>query len=124
MEKKPKSTINIAKEIAPVLGSRDLANNLKKAILQTKTKLVDLDFSEVDFISRSAAHALLSLKEDLLRLPSRKKEIAFINANNYITEMFRIVAANRALPKKRKPHFKPKKVSIESLIKTSAPCSC
>jgi len=114
MEKNNPTTINIAQKIAPVISSRDIIDILESAILKTRTKLVNLDFSDVEFISRSSAHALLSMKEDLRRKLLNKKEIFFVNTNENIKTMFRAIAANRAVPK-AKPSFKPKKLSINSL---------
>ena len=68
------------------------------------------------FVSRSAAHELLAIKEDVQRKFLKKKEIAFVNTNKDITEMFRIVAANRAVPKSQEPQFEPQHVTIQSLI--------
>ena len=115
MSKKIKSTINIAKFIAPIVSSRDTVDRLKDAIKKINTELVDLDFREVEFISRSAAHELLLIKEDFKQRLLNRKNISFVNTNDNVKEMLRIVAANRALPKYRKPEFKAKRVKVESL---------
>lgn len=99
--------------MATILSSRDLINNLKTSVLKADAKAVDLDFAEVEFISRSAAHALLIMKEDLCRKLLNKKEVNFINANKDVENMLRIVAANRALPKK-KAEFSAERVDIKS----------
>lgn len=110
MKNEHKSTIKMAEALATIISSRDLIDNLKIAILKADAKLVDLDFSEVEFVSRSAAHALLVMKEDLR---NNKKEAYFINANENVENMLRTVAANRALPKK-KPDFHAERVDIKS----------
>ncbi len=115
MKTDSKNTINIAIEIAAVIGSRDLVNNLKKVIKKIDANRVFLDFSEVEFVSRSAAHALLLIKEDSRRKFFGKKEIAFINANSDVEKMLRIVAANLALPKRSKVDFKAERINIKSL---------
>lgn len=115
MSQKIKSTINVAKFIAPIVSSRDIVERLKYAIKKANTELVDLDFREVEFISRSAAHELLLIKEDFKQNRFCRKNISFVNTNNNIKEMLRIVAANRALPKYRKPEFKAERVNVESL---------
>lgn len=114
MKENEKTIINIAKEVAPIISSRDITDVLEGIILKAKTKLVNLDFSDVEFISRSAAHAMLLMKDNLCRKLLNKKEIYFINTNNDTQTMFRAIAANRALPKK-KPDFKPKKISITTI---------
>lgn len=117
MKKELKNTINAAKIIAPIIGSRDSIDRLRKAVINAKSKLVDLDFKDVEFISRSAAHELLIMKEDLRRrLLRQKKEVVYTNTNKDVTEMFRIVAANRAVPKTVKPKDKLERVDIVSLF--------
>ncbi|MFA5249024.1 MAG: STAS domain-containing protein [Candidatus Paceibacterota bacterium] len=108
-----KAQLNMAELIAPMISSRDVVDILKKAIKKTKSRSVDFDFSEVRFVSRSAAHALLMLKEEL---NSQEIEINFINTQNAVKDMIRIVAANRAVPKKEKVKFNPKIISINSLL--------
>ena len=110
-----KSVINVAKAIAVIVGSRDLVDQMEKAILKTRTKLVHLDFSEVEFVSRSATHSLLVMKENFSRKTLNKKELSFVNANKDVEKMFRVVAANRALPKKKTADFNPEKIDISSL---------
>lgn len=115
MKNEPKKIIKMAKYFAPVISSRDITDSLESAILKSKSKIVDLDFSDVEFISRSAAHALLSMKEILQRRVVKKKEISFVNANEEVKEMLRIIAANRALPK-GKPRFEAERINITKII--------
>ena len=106
-------SINIANLLAPIISSRDIIAILEKSIKKTDSRSVNLDFIKVKFISRSAAHALLLMKERL----QAKKELSFINTNEDITNMLRIVAANRIVPKSQKPRFNPEKTNIDSLLK-------
>lgn len=102
MVKKTKTiNIDVAKNLAPIVGSRDVVSSLKTTIEKAYAKAINLDFSAVEFVSRSAAHELLVLKEKLNKSFLRKKVINFINASDNVTEMFRTVAANRALPKSK-----------------------
>ncbi len=114
MEKELTTIIQIAKVLAPIVGSRDVVDLLRTPALNSSTKLVVLSFQDVEFISRSAAHELLLIKEEL-RL--KNKELIFDNTNKDITEMLRVVAANRALPKTEKPKFTAEKIDINSLLK-------
>ncbi|MDD5430904.1 MAG: STAS domain-containing protein [Candidatus Pacebacteria bacterium] len=114
MNKKSKVVIKIAKVLAPILGSRDIIDSLKSRVLESDVKSVVLDFKNVQFASRSAAHELLLIQEEVSQ---KNKELSFENTNDDITKMLRIVAANRALPKHEKPHFKPEKIDINSLRK-------
>lgn len=114
MDKKEKIVINIANILAPMISSRDTIALVRQAVDQTKTESVDLDFKDVEFISRSAAHELLNMKEDFLRAHF-KIEISFINTSPNVTEMLRVISANRAVPKDEVSSFNPKETSIESL---------
>lgn len=109
--------IDIAKSLAPIVGSRDVVSNLKKVIEKAHAKIVNLDFSKVEFVSRSAAHELLVLKEKLNKSFFRKKTIVFISASDNVTEMFRTVAANRALPKPKEDVLEIQTIDVESLSK-------
>lgn len=109
MEKENKKTIKIAQIMAPIVSSRDLLNNiLVKIITETDSRVIDFDFINVEFISRSAAHALLSIQEEF----REKKEILFTNTNKDVKEMIRMVAASRILPKEDKPKFTAEKIDI------------
>lgn len=109
--------VNVAELLATILSSRDVANVLETEIKKTGSKSVVLDFDNVKFISRSAAHSLLLLKDKLKNKFLDKKDVSFINANKDVLEMLRIVAANRAYPKNEKPDFNPEKIDINSLLK-------
>ena len=113
MNKQKSVKINIAEKTASILGSRDVVQSLDKLIKKTKNDLVDFDFAKVDFVSRSAAHELLLSKEKFKR---QSKTISFINANQGITKMLRIVAANRALPPQKPTEFNVPTINIKSLI--------
>lgn len=113
MKKDKKSTINIADLIAPLVSSRDTLSILRQEVEKTATEAVDFDFQNVEFISRSAAHEFLLLKEELHQ---KNIQINFIHTNSDVTEMLRIVAANRAVPK-AKPEFHPKRTTLNSLLK-------
>lgn len=113
------STINVAKELAPILASRDITAKLASLVAKTESRSVDLDFSEVEFISRSAAHELLSLKNDFKNKWFKNKELNFVNVNDNIKEMLRVVAANIAMPKSEKVEYKVERVDINSLFRKS-----
>ncbi len=113
IKKEKKTSIDVANLLAPIISSRDIVSILEKFIKKTNTRLVDLDFINVIFISRSATHALLLMKENL----RAKKSILFINTNKNVAEMLRAVAANRAVPKSQKPKFNLEKININSLLK-------
>ena len=114
MSKQKFTKINIAEKIASILSSRDAIRDLDKLIKKSKTDLVELDFAEIDFVSRSAAHELLLLKEKFNRQP---KIISFVNTNQDVSKMLRIVAANRAVPSQKPTEINVPIISIKSLIR-------
>ncbi|HLC70060.1 MAG TPA: STAS domain-containing protein [Patescibacteria group bacterium] len=113
---KTASQLKLAEILAPIISSRDLIESLEKIVLKTDSKAVDLDFTNIEFISRSAAHALLLLKEKLDRKAWNKKDVSFVNANKEVKEMLRVVAANRVMPHEKKVSLKTKPVNIETLL--------
>lgn len=114
------TVLDIAKIAAPIIGSRDVAHNLRKSIMRSRSYNILLDFKSVDFISRSAAHELLSLKEILRHNFLFKKEIVFVNVNESVTQMLKAVATSRILPKTQEElHIK--KIEVDSLFSPSLP---
>lgn len=116
MKNSTKTSLDIAKLVAPIVGSREAVRDLKKTITKEKSTNIDLDFRNVEFVSRSAAHEFLMLKEALARKMLSQKTIAFVHVNQEVKDMFRAIAANRAVPKSAKPEFTAKTISIESLM--------
>lgn len=110
---KPLKIIKIAEVLAPIMSSRDVVDNLLAPIRKADIQSVVLDFTDVDFISRSAAHELLLLQEEFHQ---KRRELSFENTNSDISQMIRTVAANRALPEHPKPTFKAERMNINSLI--------
>lgn len=108
------NTINVATSVAPIIGSRDVVRVLRDDIMRVSADAVNLDFEYVEFISRSAAHELLTMKEDLKRETSNPKEIFFIRTSKDVTDMLRTVAASRAVPAE-KPELEVKTIDIRSL---------
>lgn len=98
------------------LSSRSVIKRLKQEIKNLDSKHVMLDFSQVEFVSRSATHELLLMKEDLRQ---EDIEITFENTSEEVRDTLRIVAANRAVPKQSKEEknkFTPERVEAESLF--------
>ena len=121
MVKKTKAMyIDVAKSLAPIVGSRDVVSSLRKTIIKAHAKVINLDFSAVEFVSRSAAHELLVLKEKLSKSFLRKKTINFIYASDNVSEMFRTVAANRALPKSKIEAVEIETIDVSCLSKLAA----
>ena len=108
-------TIKIAQVIAPLVSSRDAVETLRKPIRRTSATNIILDFNDVQFISRSAAHQLLVMKDEFASKLRPKKIISFINTNSSVTNMLRLVAANRVLSPKKKIKFNARMTNIRSL---------
>lgn len=117
MKTSTKTSLDIAKLVAPTVSSREAVRDLKKVITKKKSKNIDLDFRDVEFVSRSAAHEFLMLKETLSRKLLSQKVVTFVRANQEVKDMFRAIAANRAVPKSAKPEFIVQTVNIESLMR-------
>lgn len=110
-------TIKIAEEISEIISSRDVSNILKEEIDRTPTYEVQLDFSNVQFVSRSAAHELIELQQ-LFADRSVLIKIFFTNTSPSVANMFRTVAANRVLPAKDTyGQNVPKKITIDELAR-------
>jgi hypothetical protein len=98
--------IDVSTAIARIVVSRDTIDILKALILKARSKSVDLDFKDVEFLSRSAAHELLTLKDELSHSFLRKKIVSFINPRDNVSEMLKIVASSRAVPKPRAQEYR------------------
>ena len=96
--------ISIADKVAVIVGSRDIVNSLVDIIKMADSSSVELDFKNVEFLSRSAAHEFLLLKEKFAQ--QHNIVLSFTNTPDNIAQMLRIVAANRALPKTKEVSLK------------------
>jgi len=105
--------LTVVRLLAPIVSSRDGVDILEKSVKKVDVRSVDLDFTNIKFVSRSAAHALLLMKENI----RPKRNISFINTNEEVANMLRMVAANRAVSKKQKPNFNPEKITAAFLFK-------
>jgi anti-anti-sigma regulatory factor len=107
--------INVADKLATVVASRDITRTLEKLILDARESEVSLDFKNVDFISRSAAHELLMLQEELARRVCQAIQLSFVNTNKHVATMLKVVAASRTSPKKPPSDLHIKTISFDSL---------
>jgi hypothetical protein len=108
----------MATTVAPIVASRDAVATLEKKISQSSANSIQVNLENVDFISRSAAHELLQVKESLAS-HTPKKTIEFTNANDTVATMIRVVASNRAMPLKRPILTNINTVSVTDLEKPS-----
>lgn len=89
--------------LAPTLGSRDVTSTLSRVLTWQKEKHIELDFSDIDFISRSAAHELLLLRFKLQRRIFRKKTIKFVNFKDNVRQVLETVHISWLNIRKKKP---------------------
>ena len=97
--------IDLGKEIAPVLSSRELVRELEKKVAGRK---VILDFKNVEFISHSFAHELLMYK-------LRNQNIELVNMNPSVAKMLEVVEQHLK-GKEKHPEVKIIRNSILSII--------
>jgi anti-anti-sigma regulatory factor len=105
--------LNVSDLLAPIVGSRDVVNQLAPIIKATNEKAVYLDFSDIEFISRSAAHELLQLKDSFAEV---NKSVYFINLPTPVEQMLEVVAVNRAVATPYKQQFSPKEVDAKTFF--------
>lgn len=115
MRKKSIKVINVAHKLAIIVASRDITHNLKQLVLAARLPKVSLDFQDVEFVSRSAAHELLVLREELSKKSPHAVELSFINTDEHVANMLKIVDSSRISPKKRPSNLHIKKISFDSL---------
>ncbi len=114
-----KKMLQIAELVSPIISSRDVSFVLKNEIEKAHFQQIDLNFSNVEFISRSAAHQMIEMKEELANRDS-SKVITFSNTSPSVEQMLRVVAANRVLPKPSLRKVEPPKViSFEEFARVS-----
>lgn len=81
--------IHIASEIDSIINTREAANHIKTQILESKCKHVELNFQDVEFISRSFADQMHKEKSALADIGIL---IIMVNASSSIMDMFRAVS--------------------------------
>ena len=92
-----------------MISSRDIVATFLPIIKKYSKHNIVLNFSKIQFISRSAAH-------EILRLKSKYQNIVLENATSEVAGILRTVAASMALPKDTTSKFKPKKTTLKALL--------
>ena len=93
-----------------IISSRELVKEFSKKFSKlAKSKEIIIDFSNIEFISRSAAHEILKTKKT-------HNNMQFANMSTEVAEMIRIVAANTAYPRENTNNFKPQKTTLSSVL--------
>lgn len=84
------STIQVAQFLGKTIHTRDASNQLLKLVADNPCQKVDLDFSEVEYISRSFAD---QFHADKIKLATeQQKTIIVTNANEEVINMLQAVA--------------------------------
>ena len=81
--------IRIASEIDSIINTREAALNIKKQIQESACKHIELDFEDVEFISRSFAD---QMHKEKIELADKGILIVMLNASSSIMDMFRAVS--------------------------------
>lgn len=110
-------TINLIEYLPSSISSREIVKDfLEKMIKKINNETIYLNFSKIEFISRSAAHELLKMKERIENNDETPKEVIFTEMDENVASMIRVVAANKAYNPAEKPEFKPKEINIRELL--------
>lgn len=94
--------IKLSRLITKSISSRQAIQPVRDKIFalpKHKDFLIELDFTDIDFISRSFADEILKLKE---KMENKKMCLKFINKNSEINRMLKIVSSQRMSKKSRK----------------------
>lgn len=99
MKKQKIIRIDLGNLIAKNIASRQSAELIRPEIFRIapRKENIEIDFSNVDFISRSFADEILHLKDEMKK---RDIIIQFSNTNNEVENMLKIVTSQ--VPKKQR----------------------
>ncbi len=106
-------TINVIKITGvPIISSRDVVLLIKEELkkVDKEIKKVFIDFNNIEFISRSAAAALINFKE------SANKDIIYTGLEEDLAILLRLVAANKIYQIKKQNRPNLKKVKLAELL--------
>lgn len=89
-------TINLSRLITKNIATRQAIKLVKdkiSSLANLRNSILEISFANVEFISRSFADELLKLRKEV-----EKKDITFnfINTNNEIDDMLKIVSSHKA----------------------------
>jgi hypothetical protein len=81
--------VNIAEAVSPVLGIRLSATKFFDKLESEQNEEVEIDFKDVEFISRSFAHEYLKKKQII------SKKIHEVNLPQNVEEMLEVVMSSK-----------------------------
>lgn len=107
--------IDLSKDLAQVVSSRDLVVDLESKLAKLPNKKINLDFTNIIFVSRSAAHELILMQERLSEKFLKRKLVNFVNMNEDIKNLINHIA--KANPEREVFRFNVKKVDTANFLK-------
>ncbi|MFB6181954.1 MAG: hypothetical protein ABEJ24_03585 [Candidatus Magasanikbacteria bacterium] len=108
MQNNQQNTIKMNEKFGKIVNSREMVRKVLQDYLDKKEDLV-LDFSDAEFISRSAADEILKIKGKY------EGNIKIVNTIDDVEKMIQTVAKSRAIPKKE-TDFNPKTMDIKDFV--------
>jgi len=105
--------IELVKVIAPNVSSRDAISLVDQKIKRSKSKEIILDFSSVEFLSRSASKELLRAQRELERRWFRRKKISFSNVSKDVQD---VLDASSVTRKTRRINDDIKEVTLRDFL--------
>jgi hypothetical protein len=113
-----KEVVPLRDLMSPTICTRDIVQFLFRNLDKKPCNEIELDFDGIEFISRSASHELLCLKEraehGIFGL-FFKKSIHLVNVNSNVAQLLNVVAANRVIPKVTKETSQIQHVDVDDL---------
>lgn len=105
--------IELKSTIAPTLSSRDVVDVVENLVNNSDQKRVVIDFSDVAFVSRSAADQLLKLKRQHSKWFSSKR-VSFQNISPDVEQI--LVLVRKQQSSKRRQSNQMESVNIQELV--------
>jgi anti-anti-sigma regulatory factor len=115
MQSKPNSIrIHLADVLAPRISTRVAIDALRRDLKLNEANEIILDFSNVESVSRSAAHELITLSFELKN--SENKKVFFENILKDISQLFKTVTDNSINTKPKDRNVATERVAFDDLI--------
>ncbi len=102
MKKEATARIKLVEAIAPNISSRDAVRLVGELVRRSRARHVILDFSQIKFLSRSAARELLDAKKRLEQRWLRRKEIQFEHMQSEVEQIITAVSRSKQDQRPRK----------------------
>lgn len=104
--------IDLAEALAPTISTRVAIQAFKNRLREVPSFRIELDFANVESISRSAAHELVVTRFDLTNVDH--KTVDFTHMNSVVTDVFSTVTDNAINTKQKDRQISDKRVAFEA----------